>query len=108
MKEQQEENISKKRLYKAYENGGPNVDDPRNLSMSIDWRELRQQRKLKLNELKGKAVKPSNNRAGMINYHKKVARQLEGDDTVDTKNLINNQYDDELSNQFAKSYNGRF
>lgn len=83
MQEAQEEQISKKRLFKAYEQGGANLDDPTNLSVSIDYKLLRKERKLKHSELKGKIAKPSNvGRSGLLNFHKKVTRNLEGEDTL--------------------------
>ena len=52
MEQQYMDEISKKRLYKQQMQGGPAPDDPTNLSVSIDWKEVRQQRKLKVKAFK--------------------------------------------------------
>ena len=94
--------ISKKRFYKMQMNGGPAPDDPMNLSMEVDWKELRQQRKMKLKNLKDrqvdfKAIKPKmKKRATLVDKYKGaegtkaaapaekgLVANLAGDETVD-------------------------
>ena len=44
--------MSKKRLYKKMMEGGPAPDDPMNLSVSVDWKEMKKQRAIKVKEMK--------------------------------------------------------
>jgi len=48
----QEDEISKKRWYQAQLRGGPDLSDPSNLSVSVDWKAMREERKIKVKELK--------------------------------------------------------
>ena len=72
----QEDDISKKRWYQAQLRGGPDPGDPTSLSMSVDWKAMRQERKIKVKELKRqnldlKEVRPlMRRRAARVGEHK--------------------------------------
>ena len=54
MEQWYQDDISKKRLYQAQMNG--EQPDYTNLSVSVDWQVLKQQRKIKLKEFKNQQV----------------------------------------------------
>lgn len=52
MEQWYQDDISKKRWYQAQLNGGHDPADPTNLSVSVDWKVLREQRKINVKNLK--------------------------------------------------------
>lgn len=81
MEQWYQEDISKKRWYQAQLNGGPDPADAANLSVSVDWKVLREQRKIKVKNLKKqnldlRDVKPvMKKRTGLVGAHEKLSKR---------------------------------
>lgn len=103
MEQWYQEDISKKRWYQAQLNGGPDPADAANLSVSVDWRVLREQRKIKVKNLKKqnldlKDVKPTlKKRAGLVGAHGQMVKK---------RTIVANFQEDETPSDFpdTRSY----
>ena len=97
MEQWYQDDISKKRLYQMQMNGDP--AEAQNLSVSVDWKLLKQQRKMKIKEFKNQAidlneVKPVlKKRTGIMDKH-------EGPGLQKKKTIVANLAEDETINEF--------
>jgi hypothetical protein len=98
--------------------------DPQNLSVSVDWRVLREQRKMKIKEFKNEAINISNvkpilkQRTKLVGQHeapgfikkKTITANFKEDETPSEFPDTRSNADDENSfayQQYARSYNHR-